>query len=128
MTTTITAAEYRELTATPQKRGRYPVGAIEKRTADGHIFDSIKEKKRYVKLRWREIAGQIRRLELQPAFPVWIRGELFCTFTADFSYIECAGDRQVIEDVKSSGTRKDPAYRLRKKAAQLEYGIKVVEV
>ena len=75
-----------------------------------------------------ERAGEITRLELQPAFQTFISGKLFCRFTADFSYWKDNGTALVIEEVKSSGTRKDAAYRLRRKAAELQYGFTVAEV
>jgi hypothetical protein len=100
-------------------------------TVDGITFDSKREAKRYGELRLLERAGEIRALQIQPAFLVWIKDELFCTYTADFQYIDLRrspdGHRMVIEDCKSSGTAKDTAYRLRKKAAELFYGIKVTE-
>jgi hypothetical protein len=74
-----------------------------------------------------ERAGEITDLEIQPVFPVAIAGKPFCRYTADFSYRDRAG-RFVVEDVKSSGTSKDAAYRLRKKAAELAYSITVTEV
>lgn len=108
------------------KRGRYPVVSIERRTVDGITFASGGEAQLYAKLKLRERAGEISRLELQPEFPVSINGAHFCRYTADFSYLE-RGTR-VIVDRKSSGTRKDQAHKLRRKAAELFFGIEVVEV
>jgi hypothetical protein len=96
-------------------------------TVDGITFASKREAKRYGELRLLERADVICDLAVQPAFPVSINGLHYCTYTADFSYLEVEGARPVIEDVKSSGTRKDAAYRLRKKAAELYYGIKITE-
>ena len=106
-----------------KNNNRFKVSPIEERTLGGIVFASKKEMKRYAELRLLERAGEVQDLELQPEFRVSINGEHFCTYTADFSYIE-KGQR-VIEELKSTGTAKDAAYRLRKKAAELFYGIKV---
>jgi hypothetical protein len=108
-------------------RSRYGVVSKERRTIDGQTFDSGREAKRYAELCLLERAGEITDLEIQPVFPVAIAGKPFCRYTADFSYRDRDG-RFVVEDVKSSGTAKDAAYRLRKKAAELAYSITVTEV
>ena len=90
------------------------------------MFDSSKEAKRYGELAMLERAGIIFDLKLQPSFIVQIAGKPFCKYTADFIYKNA--DRVVIEEIKSSGSAKDVAYRLRRKAAELYYGIKVTEV
>jgi len=98
---------------------RFPVVSKERRTVDGVTFDSQKEARRYSELCLLEKAGQISELEIQPLFRVAINGQPYCKFTPDFLYRE--GGKIVAEDVKSSGTAKDPAYRLRLKAARLAY-------
>jgi len=123
----MTSTEYVEACdALRARRGRYAVSPKSKRTWDGIVFASAQEMRRYVILKGREDRGEISRLELQPAFPVVINGGKFTTYTADFKYV--LGDEIIIEDVKSSGTKKEEAYRLRKRAAELFYGIRVVEV
>ena len=107
---------------------RFRVAPKDQRTLDGITFASKKEMMRYATLKLMERAGFISELQLQPEFKVFIHGKHFTTYTADFSYLEVAQARFVIEDVKSSGTNKDAAYRLRKKAAELHYGITVSEV
>ena len=110
------------------KRGRFAVAVKYERTIDGIVFDSKKEASRYAELKLLQRAGQIRELQLQPSWVVEINGQRLCRFSADFSYLDPKLGR-VIEDVKSrGGTSADPAYRLRKKAAELAYGIKIVEV
>jgi len=91
---------------------------------DGHVFASKKEMKRYGELKMLQRAKEISNLELQPKFDVSINGKKFCTYTADFAYDDQSG-KHIIEELKSSGTAKDAAYRLRKKAAELFYGITV---
>lgn len=126
----LTRQEVHELlTARPKAKGRFPVGKVEKRTVDGRVFTSIREAKRYGELKLMERAGEIRQLECQPKFPVPFRGEILLTFTADFKYVRVSDGDIVVEDVKSKGgTDKDTAYKIRKRAATLEYGINVVEV
>jgi len=112
----------------PVRKGRFAVSAKGERTIDGHVFDSKIEATRYIQLRLMQRAGMIDGLELQPAWDVLINGHKFCRYSADFTYFDKERGCVVIEDAKSSGTQKDAAYRLRKKAAELAYGIKVTEV
>ena len=107
-------------------RPRFQVAPVEQRTMDGIVFASKREMKRYAELKLLERAGDIHRLDLQPEYEVFIDGRHFCTYTADFRYITTDLEI-VVEDVKSTGTAKDAAYRLRKKAAELYYGMKVTE-
>jgi len=109
------------------RRPRFVVSAKEERTMDGIIFDSRSEMDRYADLKLLQRGKVIRELELQPAFPVEINGAHFCTYTADFAYVNEYGQK-IVEDVKSAGTEKDAAFRLRKKAAELFYGIQIFSV
>lgn len=104
---------------------RFPVSPTRARTLDGICFDSKLEMLRYAELKLLERAGEITKLELQPVFQTFIAGKPFCRFTADFSYWRNHGTERVVEDVKSSGTAKDAAFRLRCKATELQYGFKV---
>lgn len=97
-------------------------------TIDGHKFPSKKEAMRYLALKHLERAGEIAGIELQPKFPVLIKGQPYCTYTADFAYFDKRADKLIYEEVKSSGSRKEPAYRLRKKAAELYHGVTITEV
>ena len=106
-----------------KNNNRFKVSPVEERTLGGIVFSSKKEMKRYAELQLLQRAGEVQDLELQPEFRVSINDQHFCTYTADFAYTE-KGER-VIEELKSTGTAKDAAYRLRKKAAELFYGIKV---
>jgi len=106
---------------------RFKVSPKEDRTIDGITFDSKGEMKRYLDLKLAQKAGEIKDLQLQYEFPVQIDGKHYCTYTADFSYIEARTGKAIYEDTKSTGTAKDPAYRLRKKAAELYYGVKITE-
>ena len=117
------------LKATQRKSGRYGrVAPKDQRTVDGIVFDSKRESARYQELKFEERAGMICDIIVQPDFPVWINGTKFCTYTADFSFFDKILGQSIYEDVKSAGTAKDTAYRLRKKAAELFHGIKITEV
>ena len=110
-------------------RGRFPVVKRELRTLDGITFDSRLEMQFYAELKQRELAGEVTKIEYHPSFEVVIGGKHFCTFTPDFKFVELApryGSRLV--EIKSSGTRKDAAYRLRRKAAQLAHNLTIIEV
>lgn len=107
------------------KRSRFAVAPVAERTMDGIVFASKGELVRYAELKYMQKAELIYGLELQPAFPVEIRNQHYCTYTADFAYWSAETDEKIVEDVKTSGTVKDASYRLRKKAAELYYGIEV---
>ena len=110
-------------------KNRFQVAPMHERTLDGIVFSSKKEMVRYAELKLHMKAKIISDLELQPKFPVFLTSKdglkeaLFCTYTADFQYVK--DGETVIEELKSSGTVKDAAYRLRKKAAELYYKIKI---
>jgi hypothetical protein len=123
----ISAADYR---AQPQDsaRSRFRRTPKAHRTFEGITFDSQRECSRYAELRKRERLGMIFDLERQPAFDVAINGQHYCRYTADFSYALTPGGTKIYEDTKSSGTAKDAAYRLRRKATELFHGVTIVEV
>ena len=111
------------------KQGRFPVADKAERTVDGIVFDSRREAERYGELKLRERAGLIGRLEIHPSWNVMIGRRKLCRYTADFLYRDIMAEGAlVVEDVKSTGTRRDAAYKLRKKAAELAFGFKVTEV
>lgn len=106
-----------------KNKNRFMVAPAVERTMDGIVFASKKEMKRYAELQLLQRAGEVSDLELQPEFRVSIKDQHYCTYTADFAYTE-KGER-IVEELKSTGTAKDASYRLRKKAAELFYGIKI---
>jgi hypothetical protein len=111
-----------------QRKGRFATSEKSRRTLDDTVFDSRKEMMRYAQLKTLQRAGRISDLTLQPSWLVQINGQKLCTYTADSSYFCHERNRAVIEEVKSSGTAKDAAYRLRRRAAELTYGIRIDEV
>lgn len=97
-----------------------------KTEVNGISFDSKKEAKRYGELRLLEKAGLIQHLRLQVKYPIVVNGLKVCTWIADFTYDSPTGE--VVEDVKSDITRKNPVYRLKCKLVKAIYGISIREV
>lgn len=96
-------------------------------------FHSRHEAVRYTELRAREIAGEVRRLRRQVAFPlntVGPRGLATVTrYFADFVYEEPEPGltgvwREVVEDAK--GWRTD-IYKLKRKWLECQYGVTIRE-
>jgi hypothetical protein len=95
---------------------------------DGHIFDSIKEAKRYRELKLLMVAigkDKIYNLKLQPKF---LLQESFekggkkykeINYIADFQYVNGA-NKIIIEDVKGMKTKE---YLLKKKLFEYRYKI-----
>jgi hypothetical protein len=122
------AALVQARTAKPHK-----YGAV-KTVIDGIAFDSKREANRYRELKLRQMAGEIRDLELQPTYPLVVRHHIYLdppiiigTYTPDFRYREGQQGLLVIEDVKSKATKTE-AYRLRKKFVEAQYSITIREV
>ena len=115
------------------KRSPNPSKYGNKRTKlDGINFDSEKEAGRYADLLMMQKAGIISSLErqkpfeLQPAFydSDGIKHQPI-KYVADFVYMQ--DGKQVIEDVKSDGTRKNQVYKLKKKM-MLYHGWEIKEI
>jgi len=85
---------------------------------DGITFASKKEAEKYQELKLLERAGKIRQLQLQPRFPLYVRGQLICTYVGDFSFYEGDSTTQIVVDVKGFKT---PVYKLKKKLFQAIY-------
>jgi len=122
------AALVAQKTAKPNK-----YGAV-RTVIDGIAFDSKREANRYRELKLRELAGEIKNLELQPEYPLVVRhyahhdwATTIGRYRADFRYREGPQGLLVVEDVKSKATRSE-AYRLRKKFVEAQYGITITEV
>lgn len=106
--------------------GRYPVASKGKRMSrDGKLFDSAGECAYYEMLLLRQRAGEISEIKTQVPLVVNIHGHKLCGMKIDFSYRE--NDQIVYVEFKSSGTRKERDYKLRKKAVELYHFIKIVE-
>lgn len=92
---------------------------------DGHLFDSKAEAKRYQDLKNLQRAGHIEALELQPKFPLLIKGAKVGEYRGDFRYLDKATGEVVVEDVKGVRT---PLYKFKRKIVEVLYGIVVREV
>ena len=93
-----------------------------KTVVDGMTFDSKKEAMRYQELRILERSGLISGLRLQVKFLICPKSggnKRERHYIADFVYTE--GGKNVIEDVKSPITRKNPVYSLKKALVQWQY-------
>jgi hypothetical protein len=102
-----------------------------KTEVDGIMFASKKEAARYQELKMLLKSKEISDLELQPRFPLEVKGVKIATYVADFRYKEltpCAGkvnEKSIIEDVKGMKTS---VYRLKKKLFEVLYNQKIQEV
>lgn len=119
---------------------KYHNSPTERVTMDGGViyFDSRKEARRFDELTRRVTAGQIRDLRLQVDFTLQeaytdtegcrIRA---IRYRADFTYWEREQEtdtwRQIVEDVKSRGTR-TKEYLLKRKMMKDRLGIDITEV
>lgn len=126
----LTEQEYADLMARrgtliePKKR-RSKYGN-KKKIINGVEFDSVKEAARYVDLLEWQASGQITELVHQEVIRCEVNNVHVCDYVADFTY-QRQGER-VIEDVKSVITRKNRAYRIKKKLVEAIYNITITEV
>lgn len=106
---------------------------------DGIPFDSQKEARRFIELKYLLKAGKIRNLKLQPQFTlqesyITPEGERVraIRYVADFSYERRDQNApifwvKVVEDVKSQATRTEK-YKIKKKLMLERLGIAIEEV
>ena len=115
--------------------------------ADGFVFDSMKEKRRFDELKLAEAAGAIGDLQRQVRFELIpaqrepdtrgpkggvIKGRLIerkVEYVADFVYIDLQTGEKVVEDVK--GMREGTAYavfKIKRKLMLERFGIRVKEI
>src|SRR5690349_2426269 len=93
---------------------------------DGYVFDSKREMQHYQELKLLVYTGQIRDLQLQPAFSLDVNGVHIANYIGDFAYTDLRGS-YVVEDVKSAATR-TAVYRLKKRLVKALYNVDIVEV
>lgn len=99
---------------------------------NGKQYDSKKEARRAEELERQERLGIISNLEhqkkfvLQPSFKFGKHTIREIAYVADFVYVE--NGTQVVEDVKSDITRKNPVYKIKKKMMMYIHGIEIKEV
>lgn len=103
--------------------------------ANGKVFDSVKEAKRYRDLSLLQRANEIHSLECQVKFILAdsvkfsneARAKPAIRYFADFAYYKKDGV-YVVEDVKSAHTKTLPEYRIKRHLMLSVHGIEVVEV
>lgn len=104
----------------PKKRSKY--GNIRTEYA-GRVFDSAHEAEVFKQLDFRVRAGDLRGVICQQAFqlPGGVK------YIADFVALKNDGTYDVI-DAKSAATRRDKAYRIKRRQMKEVLGIEIVEV
>lgn len=107
-----------------KKRSKYGNTKVE---FDGRIFDSLKERDRYITLRMLLKSGEISDLCCQVEFILETEDKKVCSYWADFTYKDKVGNL-IVEDVKSKMTRRLSTYRLKKKLMLACLGIEIKEV
>lgn len=115
----LSSKEYQAQSSKP-KRNKY--GA--KRTVvDGILFDSKAEASYYSMLKMREKAGDVSAVELQRPFSlIGPKGELICTYKADFCFWDHKADKFRVVDVKGVETA---IFKLKRKMMKVLLGIEV---
>lgn len=111
-----------EVIANPKK----PKYGNIKTEIDGIVFDSAKEARRYVELRYLLKSGQIKYLERQVEFQLDVNGEKVASYYADFVYEQ--DGKMIVEDVKSRFTKGLATYRLKKKLMKQIHNIEIKEI
>lgn len=117
--------------APPAKPGKYRNRKVD---LDGETFDSAKEARRWRVLKLQAAGGHISDLKRQVPFVlapgVHLKGEARAKpalrYVADATYIEAG--QLVVEDTKSTPTRKTDAYRIKKHLMATVLGIHIKEV
>lgn len=100
---------------------------------DGVSHASKKQGLRWVLLRQMEREGKIKNLRREVPYRLEVNGHLICKYVADHVY-ETFGDQipgtwwPVVEDVKSEITRKNRAYRIKRKLMAAIHDIDILEV
>lgn len=105
-----------------EKKNKY---GAKKTTVNNIMFDSKKEAARYGELKLQQHCRLISKLQIQPRFDIKIGSKYIAFYKADFRYIKDGSE--IIEDVKSKITAKNPVYRLKKKLVEALYNITILE-
>lgn len=109
----------------PKRKSKY---GNHKVTLDGYTFDSKREAARYGVLKLMEQQGEIEGLEVHPVFHIVHNDMNICRYEGDFLYIDTDTGEEVLEDVKSPATQKNPVYRLKKKLVKAFHNLDITEV
>ena len=105
--------------ASIKKKSKYSNVKVE---FDGFIFDSIKERNRYIDLRMLRTIGEITNLRLQVAYELNEGGSHSLEYVADFVYIR--NGQEIVEDVKGYRTQ---VYRKKRRLMLQIFGIEILE-
>jgi hypothetical protein len=119
VTDRLTIAEFKALKK--KKPSKY---RNEKTVVDGIEFASKKEAARFADLRLLVKAGKIGELQIQQVYPLVVNGKKVCDYQADFTYIDMADKKLVVEDCKGFRT---PAYRIKAKLFFACNGYRILE-
>lgn len=92
-----------------------------------HAHDSLAERNRCFVLTYLQRTGEIRDLRRHTTWPLEVNGKRVGVYTDDANYVLPDGTF-IIEDVKSPATRRETAYRLRKRVFEAQYGFTITEV
>lgn len=123
----LTWAEFYRILGKKQNPGKIPHTVIK---ADGYVFPSAAEYRRYGELKVLEAAHAIRHLRIHPIFTFVVNEQKIGTYTADSAYEERSHGAwvPVVEEVKSSWTKKDNHYQRQRKLMQAHHGIDIREI
>lgn len=105
-----------------KKKSKYNNQKVE---FDGHSFDSLKERDRYITLRMLRSAGEITDLCLQVEFELNDGGTHSLKYIADFCYTIKKTGEKITEDVKGYKTL---IYKKKCRLMKKVHGITILEV
>jgi hypothetical protein len=94
---------------------------------DGVRFDSRREARVYLHLKFQQIAGEISGLvwdKKSLRFPCVVNGVKVCDYVADFAYFDKEG-RRVVCDAKGVRTQ---VYKLKAKLVRACHGLEITEL
>lgn len=114
-----------EAAANPERKRKYGNTPVK---ADGFVFDSKAEHRRYQELRLMEDAGEIADLEVHPRYTLRVNDMDISRYTPDFQYTDMYTNQLVVEDVKGGRATKTQAYIMRRKLMKALFDIDVQEV
>ncbi len=95
-------------------------------SGETHAHDSLAERARCFVLTQLEHLDEISHLERHGSWPLLVNDQQVGVYTDDFNYYR--GNVLVVEDVKSPATRRETAYRLRRKLFRAVYGFDITEI
>ena len=91
-------------------------------------FDSAREAAYHGELRYREKAGEIENIQLQPEYLIVTHGVVVASFRPDFRFTVRGSREWTVVDVKGGKATRTEAYVLRRNLGEAQYGIQIQEV